>query len=83
MERASSLYVMLIGDHIISLYTRWKRMSAQVRDRLTRINHLQRMHVEHPDWDEARVLKEMCVISGVRPRRIEEYIQLLKETGRW
>ncbi|MGF3536893.1 MAG: hypothetical protein ACQXXE_08700 [Candidatus Bathyarchaeia archaeon] len=58
-------------------------MSKQVRDRLTRINYVEKMHHEHPEWTEERLKSEICVLSGVRRARVEEYIQLLKETGRW
>lgn len=60
-----------------------RKTSAQVRDRLVRINETLKLHKENPEWNEHRILVEMCVLSGVRETRIIEYIKLLKQSGRW
>ena len=56
---------------------------ALVRDRLQRIEALKTMRQEHPDWSEEKIIKHMSVLTGVRFRRVEEYIQLLKDTDNW
>lgn len=58
-------------------------MSHQVRDRAFRIERLLEIRKEHPEWNEQRLVAEMSVLSGVRERRVEEYIDLLKRSGRW
>jgi hypothetical protein len=54
-----------------------------VRDRLARIEHIATLRRDHPDWDEQRIIDEICVTTGVRATRVQEYIELLKRTGRW
>lgn len=56
---------------------------SQVRDRLLRIEALLNHHKAHPEWDERRLIDEMCAISGIRPRRVQEYIEILKRAERW
>ncbi|MBU1122484.1 MAG: hypothetical protein KKF54_07320 [Candidatus Omnitrophica bacterium] len=56
---------------------------SQVRDRLTRINALLELHKEKPELSDSRLVDEMCVISGVRPRRVQEYMDMLKRCGKW
>lgn len=58
-------------------------MSTQVRDRLIRIEAAQKLHQEHPEWDERRLVMEICIVSGVRESRATEYVKLLHATGRW
>lgn len=56
---------------------------SQVRDRLTRISHTLQLHTENPDWSDIRVIDEVCITSGVRARRVQEYIDILKRCKKW
>jgi hypothetical protein len=54
-----------------------------VRDRLRRIEYLKKLHENHKDWPEEKLVTIVALETGVKPYTVRKYIELLKEAGQW